>query len=56
MPDVVAEIRRFELWAANRSSDLHPDYWVYEYDDWDALHAAVLELVDAIVEYFLKPS
>src|SRR5439155_6256830 len=26
----------------------HPDYWVYDYPDWDELHAAVLQLVEEI--------
>jgi hypothetical protein len=48
IPNVVAAVDRFRRWADAHHPGRPTDYWVFDYDGWDDLHAAVIRFLEDV--------
>lgn len=48
IPNVIEAVDRFRRWADAHYPGRSTDYWVFEYDGWDELHAAVTQFVEDV--------
>ncbi|HWE92899.1 MAG TPA: HEAT repeat domain-containing protein [Tepidisphaeraceae bacterium] len=46
--DVVEAVDRFRQWADSHYPGQPTDYWVFNFDGWDELHAAVMHFVENV--------